>query len=147
RRARTARRRSLANCRRPALDGGDRLRLLDELLEIERLPDEAARAARRRLTPRRLVHLAAEHQDGNRSGAVALLDPAQHLPAVDVGHDHVEEAELGLAGLDRGEPLVGARRLLHVVALALELDPDELAHPLVVVDEQDGGTRLLTSWT
>ena len=47
--------------------------------------------------------------------------------------------------LDRGETFVGARRLLHVVALPLELDPDELAHPLVVVDEQDGRARLLAA--
>ena len=51
----------------------------------------------------------------------------------------------GLRALDRGEPLVGARRLLHVVALALELEPDELAHPLVVVDEQDASGRLLAA--
>ena len=43
----------------------------------------------------------------------------------------------GLASLDRGEPLVGAPRLAHDVALDLEVDADELAHLLVVVDEQD----------
>src|SRR5438128_8902620 len=73
---------SLPCSERSSLHGSDSFRLLDELVEIERLPDEATRAARCRLAPRRLVHLAAEHQDGNRSGAVLFLDPAQHLPAV-----------------------------------------------------------------
>src|SRR5262249_39755174 len=129
------------------LDRDDRLRLLDELLEIERLPDEAARAARSRLPPGLLVHLAAEHEDGDRAGAVLLLDPAEHLPAVDVRHHHVEEDELGLATLDRSEALVRARRLLHLVALPLELEPDELAHPLVVVDEEHRRACLLAAGT
>jgi hypothetical protein len=76
---------------------------------------------------------------------VALLDPAQHLPAVDVRHHHVEKDELGLARLDRGKPLVGARRFLHVVALSLELQADELPHVVVVVDEKDGRARLLAA--
>ncbi len=80
-------------------------------------------------------------EDGDRADAVALLDLAQHLPAVDVRHHHVEKDELGLARLDRGEPFRGAGRLLHGVALALELEPDELAHADVVVDEQHRRTR------
>ena len=76
---------------------------------------------------------------------MAFLDPAEHLPAVDVRHHHVEEDELRLAALDRREPLVCARRLLHVVALSLELRPDELAHPLVVVDEEHDRARLLAA--
>src|SRR5262249_13121078 len=125
----------------------DPLRLPDELGEVDPLPDEAARPARGRLAPRRVVELAAEHEDGNRSRAVALLDPPQHLPAVDVRHHHVEEDELGLASLDRGEAFVRARGLLHVVALPLELYPDEFPHPFVIVDEKDARACLLTART
>ena len=67
---------------------------------------------------------------------------AQHLPAVDVRHHHVEQDEVGLRLLDRGEALVRAAGLAHGVALELEVDADELAHLLVVVDEQDERARL-----
>jgi hypothetical protein len=89
-------------------------------------------------TKPRAPRAAAEHEHRDRPSAVPLLDPSQHLPAVHLRHHHVEEDELGPAALDRLEPLVGTRRLPYVVALALELEPDELAHPRVVVDEQDG---------
>ena len=51
-------------------------------LTITSPPYEAARTARRSLPLRAVVHLAAEHQNGNRSGAVTLLDPPQHLPSL-----------------------------------------------------------------
>ena len=38
---------------------------------------------------------------------------------------------------ERREPLLGARRLAHLVALGLEIDADVLAQPRVVVDDQD----------
>src|SRR4029077_20027016 len=64
---------------------------------------------------------------------------------VDVRHHHVEQDELRAARLDRRKSLLGARSLLNVVALPLELDPQDLAHPLVVVDEQHGRAGLLPS--
>src|SRR5207253_2061785 len=78
-----------------------------------------------------------EHDDRYRADAVVLLHPSQHLPAVDMRHHHVEEDQVGLRLLDRRHALLGARGLAHGVALELEVDADELAHPLVVVDEED----------
>src|SRR5207249_916263 len=66
--------------------GSDRKNLLgaiDQLLRIERLADEAGRAALFGFGGRALVDLAAEHD--HRDRAVCLLDPLQHLPAVRAG--------------------------------------------------------------
>ena len=65
-----------------------------------------------------------------------LLDPLQHLPAVDLGHHHVEQDQVRRLLTERSEPFRGARRLANDVALRLEVDADVLAQPLVVVDDQ-----------
>src|ERR671930_390663 len=67
-------------------DRGDLLRLVDQLLEVEGLAEEAARAAHRRVGDRPLLDRAAEDEHRDRADAVALLDPAEHLPAVHLGH-------------------------------------------------------------
>src|SRR6266566_4277824 len=126
-------------------DRCDLLRLVDQLLEVERLSDERLRTARGRLHMRLLVGLAAEHHDGDRSGAVLILNLPEHFPPVDVRHHHVEQYEVRLCLRDRRKSFVRAARLTHRVALELEIDPDELANLLVVVDEQDEGTRLRAS--
>src|ERR671925_486741 len=119
-------------------NGRDLLRLVDQLPEVERLPEEAARAAARRVHDRPLLHLPAEHDHGDRAGAEALLHLAQHLPAVDLGHHHVEQDEVGrLLLLERGQALARARRLPHGVALRLEVRTHEPAHARVVVDDED----------
>src|SRR5215204_1343237 len=121
--------------------GGDELlRRLDQLLRIERLAEEARRPARRRGLHRLLFDLAAEHDHRDRSDTVPLVNPAQHLPAVDLGHHHVEEDEVGGLLFQDLEPLLGTRGLAHRVALHLEVDADELAQALVVVDDQDQPT-------
>src|SRR4051794_18139767 len=126
----------------PGSDGDDLLRLVDQVLQVERLADECLRAARRCLRLRLLVRLAAEHHDGDHARAVLLLYAAQHLPAVDVRHHHVEEDEVGLRLLDRCEAFVRTSGFAYEVTLELEIDAHELAHLLVVVDEQDERTGL-----
>jgi hypothetical protein len=68
---------------------------------------------------------------------VSLLDALQHLPAVHLGHHHVEEDQVGRLLLERGQAFLRVRRLTHLVALHLEVDAHELAQARVVVDDQD----------
>ena len=93
-----------------------------------------------------LVDLAAEHDHRDRADAVALVDAAQHLPAVDLGHHHVEQDQVGRLVLEGGEALLGARGLAHRVALHLEVHADELAKAFVVVDDQDQRAGLHRAW-
>jgi hypothetical protein len=81
-----------------------------------------------------VVDLAAEHD--HRDRPVALLQLPQELPAVDPGHDEVEQHEVGRLVLDRRARLLGAVRLAHGVAAELEVRAQELAQARVVVDDQ-----------
>src|SRR6478672_3296957 len=110
------------------------LRLVDQRAQVERLPDEALGAALSSLAPH--VQLAAEHHDRNRAHAVALLHAAQHLPAVDLGHHHVEQDQVRRLVLERRQPVFRVRGLPDGVALHFEVDPHDLAHLRVVVHEQ-----------
>ena len=111
-----------------------------ELLRVERLPQESLRSAGLGLAGLVCLDLAAEHDHLDRVDAVALPDPLEHLPAVDLGHHHVEEDQVGRLGLERLEPLLRAPRLANRVAVHLEVDADELANPRVVVDDQHEGS-------
>ena len=66
-----------------------------------------------------------------------LLHAAQHLPAVDPRHHHVEQDEVGRGLLEHLQALLAVAGLADRVALHLEVDAHVLAHPLVVVDDQD----------
>jgi hypothetical protein len=90
---------------------------------------------------RLLVDLAAEHDHRDRADSMPLLDAAQHLPAVDVRHHHVEQDEVGRGLLQHAEPLVGVAGLAHGVALHLEVHPDVLPQAWIVVDDQDDRAR------
>ena len=81
--------------------------------------------------------VAAHHQRG-QVGAHAL-ELAQHVVAVHVGHRDVEQhdADLGAAALEGGHGLVTAAGLQHGVAEAGDLAGEDLAHGVVVVDQQD----------
>src|SRR5262249_26316258 len=60
----------------------------------------------------------------------------QHLPAVDAGHDDVEEDEVGSVVLDRLERVLGAFGFAYGVALDLEVHPHVLAQTGVIVDDE-----------
>jgi len=74
-----------------------------------------------------------------------VLHPPQHLEPVHLGHHHVEQNEVRRLRLERGEALFGATGFADDVAVHLEVDADELAQLLVVVDDEDerslGGLR------
>src|SRR5439155_23741805 len=113
------------------------LGVLDQLLGIKRLADEALRAPSCRLLGGFLVDLAAEHHDRDRPDSVPLLDAPEHLPPIDLGHHHVEQDQVGRDLLQHPQSFVRAAGLAHGVALHLEVYAHVLAHTLVVVDDQD----------
>jgi len=67
---------------------------------------------------------------------VSLLHTAQHLPAVDLRHHHVEKDQVGRFVFEGGETVLGAPCLTYRVALHLKVDADDLAHLRIVVHEQ-----------
>ena len=84
------------------------------------------------------LHVVEGRHDQDDGPAVALLDPPQHLQAVDVGQPDVEEHQVrrgfaegphpGLAGLGHGD----------LEALLGQLGGQGLADERVVLDDQDG---------
>src|SRR6185436_19461062 len=82
-----------------------------------------------------------DHGDGARVGI--LLEPATHLPAVDLGNHDVEQDHVGLDFprlLDGVAPATGHH---DVVALTREVVADELGDVALVLDDEDpaGGAR------
>ena len=69
--------------------------------------------------------------------SVELADAAQDLDAVEPGHAHVEQDEVGATTSNRGERLEPARRRLDGVPLGREVLGQNLAHRRFVVDDQD----------
>src|SRR5256886_15418589 len=113
------------------------LGVLDQLLRIKRLPDEALRAPSGGLLGRLLVDLAAEHHDGDRADSVPFLYSPEHFPPIDLGHHHVEQDQVRRDFVEHSESFFCAAGLAHRVALHLEVDAHVLTHSLVVVDDQD----------
>ena len=67
-----------------------------------------------------------------------MLGPhgAAHVEALDVGQAQVEQHEVGLVALERGQAAATVPGLLHLVALVLEGHADGQADLVVVLDEQ-----------
>ena len=105
-----------------------------QLLDGEGLGDVVVRT---RVEARDLVHHGVprgEHDDGRR---LLAADAAEDLHAVELGEEYVEKNQVVVTGegqLDAG-PAVG--RLVHLVALVLELELDEARDLLLVLYDQD----------
>ena len=69
--------------------------------------------------------------------AVVLLDDAQHFEAADAGQADVEQHEVDVLAVEDRQRGFAARDAQHAV-LALEDRGQRVAHPLVVVDDEDG---------
>ena len=85
-----------------------------------------------------LVHLlvpGGQHEHG-RLGAVAA-QASERLEAVDAGHAHVEDDEVGGQLVGKGEGLLAAACDGDLIALLLEGVLDAARHGVFVVDDED----------
>jgi hypothetical protein len=117
---------------RPVLEG-----LLErelELLDLEGLAQEVARAEAHRLDDRARLAVAGEHDHGHVGQA--LLQLAQGLEPVHALEHHVEGHEVGPRALERAQRVLAARNRDHVVPLARHQDLQVLAYPRIVIDDQ-----------
>ena len=67
-----------------------------------------------------------------------LLQRSQHRPAVEIGHDDVEDDRVRPLLLGKAQSLLAARRLDDAIAFGGERLGERLAHRRFVVDDQDG---------
>jgi hypothetical protein len=123
----------LAHLGRAAGAAQQRLDPREQLLAAERLDHVVVGAG---LEPPHLVELAGarrEHQD-RHVGEVA--DAFERLPAVHLGHSHVENDERRADGVQAAQRLAAAGRLADGVPGPLQQDADQVADVRFVVDDQ-----------
>ena len=75
-----------------------------------------------------------DHDDLDQ--ALRLLDLPQHLEAADARHPDVEQHHVHVLAVEDGQPALARRRAQHAV-LAAQDRRQRVAHPLVVVDDED----------
>ena len=74
-----------------------------------------------------------------RAGALGLAQATGHLEAVEVGQHHVEDDQVGAAGLGRGQGAPPGGRPFDLEAVEAEAHGHHLGDVLFVVDDQDPG--------
>ena len=75
-----------------------------------------------------------EHEDGRPSAGLA--DPTARLEPVDPGQHHVEDDRVVVVLRRHPRAVLTRRNHVHRVALFLQPAPDQLRHPLMVLDDQ-----------
>src|SRR5262249_49183074 len=69
-----------------------------------------------------------------------ILEPGEHLKAVDFRHHHVEEDEVKRAGLEACNRFLAVARGLDVgVAFEIEMKRQRVAIVVVLIDDKDAG--------
>ena len=123
-----------------------RLLLLQRALEnhfearrIERLLDEIEDALAHGLDRR--VDGPLPGDDHHRRVRLLLAQRADERQAVQLGHHQVADDHVGMRLGGQFQSAVAVRRLIDVVAPALEELREQLAGGLLVVDDQDAGLR------
>src|SRR5258705_1548825 len=106
-----------------------------EIVEVERLGHVVERAERQGLAGEADCFVGGHHDDGHAVGQLA--NAAQDLDAVQAGHAHVEQDEVGAAAANGAERLEAARRRLDGVPLRREVLGQDLAYRRFVIDDQD----------
>ena len=89
------------------------------------------------LEPEHAVDLAVARGEEDDGDLRRLPQALHHLEAVDVGEPDVEHDEAWPVGADRLEAALAGRRLQHPVALAREIELDEVGDVRFVVDDED----------
>ena len=81
-----------------------------------------------------------DHDDGQVVQAPLILQPAQHLIAVDLRHHHVEQDDVEAFLVQPRDRLLSVLGDLDIgVALQLEIERERVAVVVVVVDDEDAG--------
>src|SRR5262245_24278501 len=116
---------------------------LGQVERVERLrhvvdaADVEAACAVAELGPRR------EEDDRDPAGAIVLEQLLGHPPAVEAGHHHVEEDDVGLLVPREVEAGLAVRGLEHVHPLGLEVDAAEQTDRRLVVDHEHAKYRIV----
>ena len=111
-----------------------------ELLEAERL-HEVVVAAEGEAAHLVVGGVARGEEEDRRLHAV-VAQPAAHLEAVEVGHHHVEDDQVGrLRPPTHVERVATRRRRVHVEALVAQRGLEHRPQVVLVVDEQEPFTR------
>ena len=106
-----------------------------QLVVVEFLGDVVIRAVLHRLHGGLDLLNRGDHDHFDQ--AVVLLDDAEHLEAADARQAHVEQQQVDVLLVQHGQRGFAARDAQHAV-LALENRGQRVAHPLIVVDDEDG---------
>ena len=117
------------------------LDVLEQLLLVDGLGQEAERAALRRLDG--IGNRAVGRQEQHAEAGPLALDLLEQRDAVHALHAQVADHEVGPEPRQRGERLRGALDRFDVVALRAQANAQEAQQPRVVVDEQNSATRQL----
>ncbi len=123
-----------SGCRTTVDAPQDRLHACDQLGGRERLREVVVAAE---LEPEHAVDLSVTRGEEDHRNLRRLPQALDHLEPVDVGEPDVEHHEAGPVVADRLEPGLTARRLQHPVALAGEIELDEVGDVRFVVDDED----------
>ena len=143
---------SISTSRRPHVDGDraglhhlgrgaavdpaqHRLHPGDQLGGGERLGEVVVAAE---LEAEHAVDLAVARGEEDHRDLRRLAQTPAHLEPVDVGQADVEHDQAGMVGADRLEPRFARRRLEDAVAVAGEVEVDEVGDVGLVVDHDDG---------
>ena len=126
------------------LAGGDRAHRVDHFLQLAVLGEEAGRAGPQRLGAERVLVVHGEDEDLRRRAV--RRDAAGGLDAVEHGHRHVHQDDVGAERLGEHDGLVAVARLTHDVDPGvLEGAAHRLTEHLVVVGEQHAGHDVASS--
>ena len=81
-----------------------------------------------------------DHDDGQVVQAALILQPAQHLIAVDLRHHHVEQDQVETFLVQPADRLLSVLGDLNIgITLELEVERERIAVVVVVIDDQDAG--------
>ena len=109
--------------------------LLQQLLAVERLGEEAEHAALRRATASGIVPCAVRMITG--SAGCCAVDRLEQLHAVDAGHPQVGDHDAGPRDRERRQRRLAAVGGAHAIAGRRQPQADQLQQIGVVVDQQD----------
>src|SRR4051794_7937700 len=129
-----------------ALQAGQPANGVDQLVRVEGLGQIGVDADAVAATQVGLLRPRREQDDPDLRRLGVGPQPRRRLPPVQPGHHDVEGHDVRPDRLDLVEGVLPVNRGMHLEALELEVDADELADDVVVVYHQDPAVCVLHVW-